>query len=120
MNGLSMRPVPQEKIVEAGGVAPLVLLLSSESAGLQASAAGCLHSLAMDPDIASKIAESGALDTLLSLLESKDTAVQAAAADAVGIAITSERMAASAIPHLVKMLAFDTAEVGPSQRKLHQ
>ena len=103
----------QVKIVEAGGIAPLILLLSSESAALQASAARCLRRLASDPDIAARIRDAGALDTLLALLQSRDASAQAAAAEAAGALIGSERLAASAIPHMVKMLASERTQVPP-------
>lgn len=103
--------VAQEKILKAGGLAPLVLLLSAESSALQTSAAKCLCNLAADADIAEHIADSNATDLLLKMLESEDQTTQAAAAPALGAIVTSERVAAFAIPHLVKLMTAEIAEV---------
>ena len=64
----------QAKIAEAGGIAPLVLLLSTESPHLQAAAAQCLHNLANDAERRAVIVEAGAVPVLQDLLESKEGA----------------------------------------------
>lgn len=103
----------QKKIVEAGGINPLVLSLSFGFPALQAAAAKCLHSLALDAEYLELVVEAGALTTLTTLLEAEkvDHSVQAAAAQALGAIIKDEHMAADAIPILVKMMCSGITEV---------
>lgn len=103
----------QKKIVEAGGISPLVLSLSFGFPALQAAAAKCLHSLALDAEYLELVVEAGALTTLTTLLgaEKVEHSVQAAAAEALGAIIKDEHMAADAIPILVKMMCSGITEV---------
>ena len=115
MNGLQHHSFYlQKKIVEAGGISPLVLSLSFGFPDLQKAAAKCLHSLALDAEYLELVVEAGALTTLTNLLEAEkiDPLVQAAAAQALGAIIKDEHMAADAIPILVKMMCSGITEVG--------
>ena len=103
----------QKKIVEAGGISPLVLSLSFGFPALQAAAAKCLHSLALDAEYLELVVEAGALTTLTTLLQAEkvEHSVQAAAAEALGAIIKDEHMAADAIPILVGMMCSGITEV---------
>lgn len=109
----------QVKIVEAGGIAPMVLLLSAENAGLQASAAKCIHGLAQAPGAAQRFADAGALQALLPMLESKAPAAVAAAAAAIGSVVVEDRQAAEAAPCLVELMASESAPVDLHLPELH-
>lgn len=103
----------QQKMVEAGAIASLLLCLSPGLAATQASAAKCLHKLSKDEEYHALIIKAGALHALLQLLAADDTepTPRAAATEAVGGIITSDKMAAETIPYLVSMMAAESLKV---------
>jgi vacuolar protein 8 len=64
------------KIVELGGLIPLIKQMNSANVEVQCNAVGCITNLATHEDNKAKIAKSGALGPLTRLARSKDMRVQ--------------------------------------------
>jgi vacuolar protein 8 len=64
------------KIVELGGLIPLIRQMNSTNVEVQCNAVGCITNLATHEDNKAKIAKSGALGPLTRLAKSKDMRVQ--------------------------------------------
>jgi len=64
------------KIVNLGGLAPLIKQMNSNNVEVQCNAVGCITNLATHEDNKRKIAVSGALAPLTRLAKSKDMRVQ--------------------------------------------
>ena len=67
---LAQLPINQQKIVNAGGIAPLVALLKTgKKNNAQETAAGALHALASALENRAAIADAGGIDLLIPILE---------------------------------------------------
>ena len=72
-----------QKVVDAGGVPPLIALLDSESQELQANAAGAVQSICFQAEGRSHVRELGAIPKVLPLLSSSSLKVQTRAVGAI-------------------------------------
>ena len=103
----------QAVIVQEGGIAPLVSLLTSTDADSRAAAAGALWSLARGlPESQVAVADAGAIKPLVALLQDPDSRQQLAAAGAIsglaaGNPFNQDAVTDSdAIPSLVALLSY--------------
>ena len=71
------------RIIAAGGVPPLIALLSSPELDLQANAAGAIQSICFQTEGRSYVREMGAIPAVLPLLSSPSLKVQTRAVGAV-------------------------------------
>ncbi|KAL3905921.1 MAG: hypothetical protein SGPRY_010741 [Prymnesium sp.] len=72
-----------QRILQAGGVPPLVELLCSKDAELQANAAGAIQSICFQPEGRTYVRELGAIPSVLPLLTSDSLKVQTRAVGAI-------------------------------------
>ena len=72
-----------QRIISAGGVPPLIALLSSDELDLQANAAGAIQSICFQSEGRSYVREMGAIPAVLPLLSSPSLKVQTRAVGAV-------------------------------------
>lgn len=76
LGNLAVNTENKVKIVELGGLVPLIKQMNSPNVEVQCNAVGCITNLATHEDNKAKIAKSGALGPLTRLAKSKDMRVQ--------------------------------------------
>lgn len=101
--------VNAELIVQEGGLAPLVELLSSSNEGLQQQSAGALWSLSVNAENHIKIVREGSLPYLVRLLQSANHKIQEQAAGTLrNLAVNDDNkmkiVQEGALPHLIGLL----------------